>query len=94
MYMVPRSNTVSGITDNYVKEWNWVLDEKGRVNWPDYQTRLIKNIPDIRWINKVHERIEGHIVSCTFPNTDEDWCLYHPKTIDRQVKQNEYYSSI
>jgi hypothetical protein len=26
--------------------------------------------------------------------TDEQWCLYHPKQIERQEKQNEYYEKI
>lgn len=65
------------------------------VNWPfDYQNRIVKNVPDIRWVNKVHERIEGYKTTCLFPNNDEEWCLYHPKTIERQTKQNAYYSSI
>ena len=28
----------------------------------------------------------------TFPQ--EEWCLYHPKQIDRQEKQNEFYETI
>jgi hypothetical protein len=24
----------------------------------------------------------------------EEWALYHPKTIDRQEKQNEYYDTL
>lgn len=94
LFGVPRVNTVEGITEDHIKIWNWVVDEKGRVNWPDYQTRLVRNSPNIEWVNKVHERIQGYTVSCVFPNTDEDWCLYHPKTIERQIKQNNLYSSI
>lgn len=94
MFSVPRSNIVEGITENHVKQWRWVLDSKGRVNWPDYQNRIIKNVPNIQWINKVHERIEGYRTTCLFPNNDEDWCLYHPKTIDKQEKQNSFYNTI
>jgi hypothetical protein len=25
---------------------------------------------------------------------EEEWALYHPKTIDRQEKQNEYYDTL
>lgn len=94
MYLVPRYNTVSGITEQHINEWKWSVDQNGRINWPDYQSRIVKNSPNIRWINRVHETIQGYKFSCVFPNTDEDWCLYHPKTIERQIKQNEYYSNI
>ena len=94
MFSVPRSNTVEGITEHHIKQWRWVLDSQGRVNWPDYQNRIIKNLPNIQWINRVHERIEGYKTTCLFPNNDEDWCLYHPKTIEKQENQNSFYNSI
>lgn len=94
LFSIPRSNTVSGITQNHVKQWRWQLDSKGRVNWPDYQNRIIKNAPNIHWINRVHEKIDGYKTMCLFPNNDEDWCLYHPKTITKQEKQNKFYESI
>jgi hypothetical protein len=25
---------------------------------------------------------------------DEEWCLLHPKTIERQEKQNRYYETL
>ncbi len=25
---------------------------------------------------------------------EEDWCLYHPKDIKRQEKQNKYYDTL
>lgn len=94
MISIPRSNTVEGLTIEYVKAWNWRVDGYGRVNWPDYQNRLIKNDPSISWTNKVHEVIVGHKESSLFPCDNEDWCLYHPKKIERQVKQNELYSKL
>ena len=33
------------------------------------------------------------IHSQTFPQ-EEQWCLYHPKQIDRQEQQNEFYETI
>ncbi len=94
MISIPRSNTVEGLTEDHVRTWNWRVDEQGRVNWPDYQNGLIKNDPSISWTNKVHEVIVGHKESSLFPCDNEDWCLYHPKTIERQVKQNELYSTL
>lgn len=63
------------------------------VAWPDYQTRIYKNHPDIKWEGKVHERIVGHKTMTALP-AEEVWALIHEKTIDRQRKQNEFYTTL
>lgn len=93
-YGLPRVNTVKGLTQEYIDMWRWRVDEQGRVNWPDYQTRICKNVPYINWAGRVHERLEGWKVSSIFPCEFEDWALYHPKDIERQVKQNSLYNTI
>ena len=90
---VPRVNTVEGLTDEHIKKWGWKVDEKGWVNFPDYQTRIYRNTEDVMWMNKVHERITGYNTFSNFP-AEEQWSLYHPKKIDRQEKQNEFYETI
>ena len=55
MLLVPRVNTVEGLTQEHINKWRWNVNEKGWVNWPDYQTRIIQNSPKIKWQNKVHE---------------------------------------
>ena len=90
---VPRVNTVEGLTDAHIQKWGWKVNEKGWVNWPDYQTRIYKNTDEVMWMNKVHERITGYDTFSNFP-AQEEWCLYHPKQIDRQEKQNEFYETI
>ena len=90
---VPRVNTVEGLTDSHIQKWGWQLNEKGWINWPDYQTRIYKNTDEVMWMNKVHERITGYNTVSNFP-ADENYCLYHPKQIDRQEKQNEFYDTI
>jgi glycosyltransferase involved in cell wall biosynthesis len=94
LFMVPRKNTVSGLTDEHVQTWGWRVDEQGRVNWPDYQMRIVANKPGIKWQGKVHERMTGYASTCSFPAYVEDWCLIHPKTIERQEKQNKLYSKL
>lgn len=91
--LVPRVNTVEGLTDEHIKKWNWNVDDKGWVNWPDMQYRLYKNSPNIKWVNKVHEVLEGYKTISHLP-LDEDLALYHPKQIDKQIKQNEYYETL
>jgi len=93
VYLVPRVNTVEGITDEHTTKWGWNVDAKGWVNWPDYQWRIWKNKPDIKWINKVHERLEGFRTYATLPQ-EEEFALYHPKEIKRQEKQNKYYDTL
>ena len=90
---VPRVNTVDGLTKSHIDKWKWKVNEKGWVNFPDYQTRIYKNTEDVTWMNKVHERITGYNTFSNFP-AEEKWSLYHPKKIDRQEQQNEFYETI
>ena len=90
---VPRVNTVNGLTKSHIDKWKWKVNEKGWVNFPDYQTRIYKNTEDVTWMNKVHERITGYNTFSNFP-AEEKWSLYHPKQIDRQEQQNEFYETI
>ena len=93
LYMIPRVNIVNGLTEQDIRGWGWRINEKGWVMFPDYQTRLYKNIPEIKWEGKVHERIVGYKTTAPLPE-EEEWCLYHIKDIDRQRKQNDYYDTI
>ena len=90
---VPRINTVEGLTQEHVQKWGWRVDEKGWVNFPDFQWRIYKNNGKIKWKNKVHEILEGYNIVSYLP-TEEEWCLEHPKTIERQEKQNSYYNTL
>jgi hypothetical protein len=93
VYVVPRVNTVEGLTPEHIAKWRWHVNENGWVNWPDHQWRIYKNTPDIKWKNKVHEVIEGYKTMAQLP-AYEDLALYHPKTINRQEKQNNFYSTL
>jgi hypothetical protein len=91
--LVPRVNTVEGLTDEHIQKWRWNVDEKGWVNWPDFQYRIYRNSDDINWKNKVHEVLEGFKTISHLP-MEEDLALYHPKEIKRQEKQNAYYDTL
>lgn len=93
VYLVPRVNTVEGLTNEHIQKWRWRVDEKGWVNWPDYQMRIWKNKPEIKWKNKVHEVLNGHKTFSALPSI-EGLALYHPKTIDRQEQQNKFYDTL
>ena len=91
LIFVPRINTVNGLTEEHIKKWGWRLDEKGWVNFPDPQGRIYKK--GMSWYGKVHERIYGGQKFSSLP-LDEEYCIQHHKTIERQEKQNNYYSSL
>ena len=91
--LVPRINTVDGLDQDHIQRWGWNINEHGWINWPDYQWRIWKNKPEIKWINKVHERLDGFLSYASIP-ADESLALQHPKTIERQIKQNEYYNTL
>ena len=93
VYLVPRVNTVKDLTEEYIQKWRWNVNDKGWINWPDYQWRIWKNKPEIKWVNKVHEKLEGFKTYAALPDVEEV-ALYHPKDIKRQIKQNEYYNSL
>ena len=93
LFLLPRINTVEGLSEEHIKRWGWRVDDKGWVNFPDYQTRILQNSPKIAWASKVHEVITGH-KSYTMLPAEELYCLIHPKTIDRQERQNRLYSML
>ena len=91
--LVPRVNTVEGLTDEHIQKWRWNVNEKGWVNWPDYQMRIWKNIPEIKWVNKVHEVLEGFNTFVKLPLL-EQYSLEHKKDIKRQEAQNNFYDTL
>ena len=90
---VPRVNTVEGLTQDHIKKWGWKVNENGWVNWPDSQLRIYKRKPSIYWIKPVHETLTGFEQYAVLPQS-ENYALYHPKHIDRQEQQNNFYSTI
>ena len=93
LFFVPRINTVEGLTKEHIKKWKWNVTDAGWVNFPDYQTRLYRRTSEIEWQGKVHERIIGYNTLSVLPS-EEQYCLYHNKKIERQEKQNAYYDTI
>ena len=93
IFWVPRINKVKGLTQEHIEKWGWNVDPKGRVNFPDYQCRILKNTPDIKWKNKVHEVLTGYKTESHLPANSE-FCIHHLKNIDRQESQNEFYNTL
>lgn len=93
VFWVPRINTVDGLTKEHIQKWGWNVEPNGRVNFPDYQCRILQNTPTIQWVSKVHEVLYGHKSQTQLPANDE-FCLIHPKSIERQEYQNKLYSTL
>lgn len=91
--MVPRINTVEGLTEAHVAKWRWQVNEHGWVNWPDYQWRIYRRDESITWKNPVHEVLTGYKTITKLPAV-ADLTLVHEKTIERQERQNEFYENL
>jgi len=63
------------------------------INWRtgDYQSRIYKNSPKIQWKKPLHETIFGAEYVTALP-VDPAYAIIHPKTIERQRAQNEFYN--
>jgi glycosyltransferase involved in cell wall biosynthesis len=90
---IPRVNIVEGITQEHMNHWGWKSTEQGWINYPDFQSRVFRNSPDIRWRRKVHEQIDGCKTYSHLP-PQEELSLYHVKTISKQEEQNKLYSEL
>lgn len=92
--ITPRKNLVAGLTEEYVKAWGWRVTDKGWVNWPDNQKRIYRNTSEIMWTgHQVHGMITGYKTYAALPE-EEEWCIIHNKSIDRQINQNNRYAQI
>ncbi len=87
---IPRVNTIEGMKQEHIQKWNWRVTENGWVNYPDYQARVFCRNDVIRWRRPLHEVISGCKTYAHLP-PQEELSLYHPKTIEKQEKQNMFY---
>tara|TARA_A100001515_G_scaffold138515_1_gene132178 strand:+ start:2054 stop:2677 length:624 start_codon:yes stop_codon:yes gene_type:complete len=90
---IPRVNTVDGLTEEHIKYWRWNVNDRGWINYPDYQSRVFRNKETIKWERAVHEMIQGCETYSHLP-PHEELSLYHHKTIEKQEEQNKLYSEL
>lgn len=90
VFSIPRINIVKGLTEEYLQKMGWKKNRKGYINFPDFQHRIFKLGTNIKWENKVHERLVSFSTIQELP-IDESFCLLHIKSFERQKKQNEFY---
>jgi len=80
---IPRINLQPGCTQEWLDKCKFKVNELGWINWPDYQSRIFKNIPSIRYINKLHENINCKGKTMGLP-ADPSIALWHIKSIEKQ----------
>jgi len=88
---IPRVNTIGGMEQKHIDKWGWRVTENKWVNYPDYQARVFRRDESIRWTRPLHEYIAGCKTYAHLP-PQEELSLYHPKTIEKQEKQNMFYN--
>ena len=93
LFIMPRINTVEGLTQEYIAKWGWNVNEKGWVNFPDWQMRLYRNCDWVKWDGLLHSKIEGHKTYVLLP-PEELFCILHLKQLERQIDQNNLYDKI
>ena len=91
LIFLPRVNTVKGITEEHCRMYGYKINERGWINYPDWQGRIFRNRPNIRWEKPVHEQLVGFQTYAHLP-TEHKYSITHSKTIERQVEQNKFYN--
>lgn len=80
---VPRINICPGFTQEWLKRCNFKTNELGWINWPDYGSRVYKNIPSIHFSSELHEKLVGGSNSIGLP-AEPKFALWHIKSVDKQ----------
>jgi glycosyltransferase involved in cell wall biosynthesis len=83
MIIVPRINICPGATNEWLEHCKFTTNQVGWINWPDYQTRIIKNVPNIRYSNRVHEILSGFSNPINL-GAEPSVALWHIKSIEKQ----------
>lgn len=89
---LPRMNFFIGVTQADANQWGWRLHD-GMVNFPDYQSRIYKNLSHIRYQRRLHEKVEG-FKSYTFVPPQTDYAIIHEKSIEKQRQTNLNYNKM
>ena len=89
---IPRLNYFHGVTQQDIMTWGWNYND-GMINFPDYQSRLYKNLEHIKYERRLHEKVEGY-KSYVFMPAQKDFALIHEKTIEKQRQTNVKYNQM
>ena len=90
---IPRINICPGFTQKWLEKLSFKINNCGWINWPDYQGRIYKNTPGIKWSKGLHEIVTGTNEILKISESPEI-ALYHIKTVERMTKQDDYYKTL
>lgn len=80
---VPRINIDPGYTEAFLKRRNYMANELGWINWPDYQMRIFKKCAHIKWTNEMHTKLTGSD-KVVMLKADPTIALWHIKSIEKE----------
>lgn len=89
---LPRLNYFHGVTQQDVMQWGWNYNDN-MINFPDYQSRIYRNLSHIRYQRRLHEKVEG-FKAYTFVPPQKDYAIVHEKTIEKQRQTNLNYNKL
>jgi len=93
LIFIPRMNICPGYTEEWLQKCNFKINEAWWINWPDFQGRIFKNDPSIRWESGLHEKVMGAKKPIGL-DQNPLIALWHIKSVERQTKQDEFYKQL
>ena len=93
IYFLPRINTVPGLTQEYIQQRGWQVNEKGWINFPDVQDRLFKHNSGIHYHEIPHGRLSNEGKKYTTFPLEELYSIIHNKPFEKQVSDNNWHDN-
>lgn len=93
IYFLPRINIVEGITQEYISQRGWQVNEKGWINFPDVQDRLFKHGGGIKFNEIPHGRLLNEGKKYSFLPAEELYSIIHIKSFEKQTSDNSWHDN-
>lgn len=93
IYFLPRINIVEGITQEYISQRGWQVNEKGWINFPDVQDRLFKHGEGIKFNEIPHGRLLNEGKKYSFLPAEELYSIIHIKSFEKQTSDNSWHDN-
>jgi glycosyltransferase involved in cell wall biosynthesis len=93
VFELPRLNTIADASDADLSAWGKTRNALHHIDWPDWQQRLYRRVPSIRWQGRVHEKLSGYGSIMRFP-AEPGFAIVHSKTRAQQMIAQAKYLKI
>jgi hypothetical protein len=91
---VPRLNVVPGYSPEFLARHKFKVSNAGYINYPDFQGRIFRRAPSIKWTGKVHEKLTGSDRVFMLSPDAVEHAIWHVKSLRKQDKQNALYDQL